>query len=400
MFVEDIIHRLANSGPFLFTGSVIRVSSIDQTLINSLSDQLSRGNGFTEKQSVLALRLINKYWMQLEAALKINITKITLNPQYKLPMRVLSTVKTVKISESAQSTSSAIQVVFPYDENLVAIIKNYKKETRDNYINWNGENKSWDFPLKEEYLHWIKQTLTPLNFDFDEKIKELFVQIEHIEKNIENYVPMLVFEDNKFLFKNTHTNIPQPTSTDLIDVMIEAKKYGIFTWSEDINLALEQLDINENLKKYLLDSNVRVLPSGTEKLSFDDVKSISKYNLPCLVVLPGGSEYAHLKTCIEMFKENGVFSEEMTVLFRLDNSTKKDFNIFVKDSNLNNPLSEKIKVVFISGKIPKPLIESKINFPIIINFGISGVHYTLSNYLKNHHFVVNYTLKEQDFAQL
>lgn len=400
MFIEDIIHRLANSGTFLFVGPVIHVSSIDRSVVNSLSDQLIRGNGFTEKQSVLALRLINKYWQQLEAALKIDVNKIILNPQYKLPIRVLSTLKSVKLSEKSSYNVSVIQISFPYDDNLVSSIRNYKKETKDHEIQWNSENKSWDLPLKEEHLNWVKHTLVPLNFDIDEKVKDLFCQIEEIEKNMENYVPMLVFEEQKFKFKNTHPNIPQPVSTDLIDVMLEAKKYGISTWGEDIDIALEQIEVNSCLKKYLLDSSVRVLPSGTEKLTFDDVKSIAKYNFPCLVVLPGGSEYAHLKTCIDMFKNSGILSEEMTVLFRLDNLTKKDFNVFVKESNLNNPLTEKIKVVFISGKIPKPLIESKINFPVIINFGISGVHYTLSNYLKNHHFVVNYTLKEQDFAQL
>lgn len=400
MFIEDIIHRLAGGGGFLFLSNPISVSPNDRPVLISLSDQISRGNGFTEKQSQLALRFINKYRIPLEADLKINVTHITLNPQFKLPLRVLQTLKTIKISKDSSTGYSFIKISFPFDDSLVNLIRNYKKESKDVYITWNNNEKSWDLPLKEEHLNWVRKNFTENNFELDEHITNLISQIEEIEKNVENYVPMLVFEDQKFKFKNTHKNIPQLTTSDLIDAMLEARKYGISTWGDDINLALEKLDVNFWLKQYLLDSSIRVLPSGTEKLTFDDVKSIAKYNFPCLVIIPGGSEYAHLKTAIEMFQTYGMSLEEMAVLFRLDNLTGKDFNTFVKEQGLNNPLSEKIKVVFISGKIPKPLIESKIHFPLVLNFGISGVHYTLSNYLRNHHFVLNYTLKEQDFAQL
>jgi hypothetical protein len=99
-----------------------------------------------------------------------------------------------------------------------------------------------------------------------------------------------------------------------------------------------------------------------------------------------------------MLEQNGIPANEMSTLFRLSNENGNEFNNYVKENKLNGLVSKNTKIVFISGKVPKPLIEADVNFSCILSFGILGVHYTLSNYLKNHHFVLNYALKESDFA--
>ena len=84
----------------------------------------------------------------------------------------------------------------------------------------------------------------------------------------------------------------------------------------------------------------------------------------------------------------------MTVLFRLDNDKGKDFNEFVKMFQLNNPLDEKIKIVFLSGKIPKTLINYNREIDVIINLGDEAAHYTQKNLVKNHHCVINYKVRK------
>jgi hypothetical protein len=405
MFIEDLINRLAGDGQYLFIAEAIPVFSMDDSIINSLSNQIVMGNGFTEKQSYLALKIVKKYSRVLSIALNKDITPFINSPQYKLPIRVISQAKSITIKKVNGSNKKIISINFPYNEGMIANIKGYKKLLSHkthvgNSINWNLTDKSWDFDLREEHITWINSNVVDNSFVVDEMFEDLVKQIELVKSNIENYVPMVIFEENKFKFINVPSSVPQPISLDVVDVLVAARKYGITVWSETIDAVLGKIELNPFLLKFLTSPNLTSLPEDREKLTISDITSIVECSLPCLVVIPGGSELKHLELCYKLFQKYGILPKEMTVLFRLEGETGKNTNFFIKENKLNNPISEKIKIVFISGKVPKPLVESKTNFSTILNFGISGVHYTLTNYLKNHHFVINYTMKESDFANV
>jgi len=405
MFIEDLINRLAGDGQYLFIAEAIPVFSMDESIINSLSGQIVMGNGFTEKQSYLALKLIKKYSRHLSVALGKDITSFYNEPQYKLPIRVINQSKSITIKKANGSNKKIVSINFPYNELMIANIKGYKKLLSHkshvgSTINWNIDTKSWDFDLREEHVSWINGNIVDDSFVVDELFEDIVNQIDLVQNNIENYVPMVIFEENRFKFINVPSIVPQPTSLDVVDVLVTARKYGITVWSETIDHVLGKIELNPFLLKFLTSPNLTSLPEDREKLTMSDITSILECSLPCLVVIPGGSELKHLELCYTLFQKYGISPEEMTVLFRLEGETGKNTNSFIKENKLNNPILEKIKIVFISGKVPKPLVESKTNFSTILNFGISGVHYTLTNYLKNHHFVINYTLKESDFANV
>jgi hypothetical protein len=404
MFIEDFINRLASDGVYLFDDS-IALLSMDRSIVSSISSQILMGNGFTEKQSVLAVRLSKKYSKQLSIALKIDITPFVDNPQFKLPFRTLDNSRKIQIKKLQNSNKRVISVSFPYHEELVAQIKTYKKilsqtSHTGNGVNWNLESRSWDFDLREEHVDWINANLVNSSFLADELFLDLIEQIENVKSNLENYIPIIKFTGKKFIYENVPNGVLQPTSTDLIDVIFQGRKYGITTWTDDIDIALSKLNLNSTLYNFLTSPDITSLPKDKEKLTISDIGSIISYSLPCLVIIPGGSELKHLEYCRALFEKNGISNDEMCVLFRLDNTSGKTCNDFIKNQKLNNPLTDTTKIVFISGKVPKPLVESKMIFSTILNLGISGVHYTLSNYLKNHHFVINYTLKETDFADM
>jgi len=83
----------------------------------------------------------------------------------------------------------------------------------------------------------------------------------------------------------------------------------------------------------------------------------------------------------------------MSVMFRLPAETGKNFNDFVKNNQLNNPITDKTKIVFISSKLPKPVIKSKVKFNCVINLGLGGVHYTIKNFTENHENLINFSEK-------
>ena len=87
-------------------------------------------------------------------------------------------------------------------------------------------------------------------------------------------------------------------------------------------------------------------------------------------------------------------------MFRLSSDTGSMFNDLVKQEGLNNPIGENTKIVFISQKVPKPLIKANLDFKIIVNLGsLSGVHYSLSSFLTDRMDVIRYTNKTKSGYQ-
>jgi hypothetical protein len=83
----------------------------------------------------------------------------------------------------------------------------------------------------------------------------------------------------------------------------------------------------------------------------------------------------------------------MSVLFRLSAESGQKFNDFVKNEGLNGPITPETKVVFISTKLPKPLLKSGIKFNTIINLGYAMAHYTIKEYSRNHQNFINFDQK-------
>ena len=123
-----------------------------------------------------------------------------------------------------------------------------------------------------------------------------------------------------------------------------------------------------------------------------------------MITIPGGSELESLKFSYNFLMSHGYTSDQISVLFRLDGSAGKMCNEFVKEKKINNPISDKIKVFFISGKVPKPLMAEKVVFDVIINLGSNSAHYTQKNLIQTHNCVINYTIDRKnlttDYANL
>ena len=117
---------------------------------------------------------------------------------------------------------------------------------------------------------------------------------------------------------------------------------------------------------------------------------------PTLVIIPGGNELATLTASYEFFKSMDIKNTDMSVMFRLPSETHEIFNNFVKFNELNSPIRNETKIIFVSSKLPKPVLNSKIKFHSILNLGYNNVHYSLRDYVGNHENVMFYSkIKDQ-----
>jgi hypothetical protein len=371
--VEDLIIKLAFASA--------KINSWDQQLVNSFADQIGRGSGFTEKQGNLALKILKRHSAILSTLYLADISNFITNPTYKYPLRQLNNTRKISIIKK-EPFGSVIKVEFPYSDDYVNKIRSKKNEL--GHAVWDKEEKSWIFSLCEANLVFLVEFIKDEKFQCDEQFEKYQSHLTDIIKNMEKYVPMLVLDEKTPKFVNISRYVPALETNDILTAVFEARKNGIFTWDENISNFLESDNVPDVVRNFLKtdpSEKFHVEPKNTPMLELDWV---IKYLGPSIFVIPGGSELEKLEQSYNFLKSVGIDNDQMSVMFRLPSDINKKFNDFVKTNNLNSPITEKTKIVFISSKLPKPLLKSKVNFNSIINLGFGGVHYSIKNYVENH----------------
>lgn len=410
MYIEDILFQLF--GPF-------RVSNLDHksifsmnehNLLKSFTSQIHRGHALTEKQAKIIENILPKYISILNSHFVTDLTDSITNPKYRLGKRFSSQQRTVKLV-TLTNGSKKIAVSFPFDQNLVDKIREIKDTTSSSNemptgrsVTWNADNRNWAFNLYEGHLSQLYKILKEHNFEFDKELLDWIEEIEEIEKNIQNYIPMVTFEEGIYKYVNAHKDIPHPVSTQLLEVLFEAKKYGIETWDENIDIAIKHESVNRFTRVILTSQKNISLADLTEvsreSFSFYDFSDVIKYNGKVLMIIPSGDEYSYLKKIYLSLKNMGYDEDQMCVLFRVDKEKGKITNDFIKEHSLNNPISEKIKIFFVSVKMPKPLIKNQIEIGTVFNMGAVNAHHTLRNFVNNHHNVLTYKMSVEKDANM
>jgi hypothetical protein len=389
MNIEDLITALA------FTPQV-KLNNWDSQMVYSFSDQIGRGNGFTEKQAGVAVRILRRHSTLLSSLIKQDVEKFLENPIYKYPFRKLNNLKMISVIEDSVF-GRAIKLEFPYNEELV---KNIRKH-RDDFASaaWNPEKKAWIFALTEGAVHFLAELIRTDEFSCDEEFQNYVDQQNVVCDHMDEFVPMLALDQEKPVFLNISKNVPDLQSTEILAAVFEARRRGIFTWSEEITDHLNSLGLDENVKKFLQTEANDDLHINCEKTPISSISAIVEHMSPCLFVIPGGSEFEKLTQAYEFLQTQGIANESISVMFRLDSKIDEKFNIFVKENKLNSPITENTKIVFISSKLPKPVLKSNIKFNAVINMGFGGVHYSIREYVGNHENLIYYTekKKEKDF---
>lgn len=367
MYIEDLIITLSSI-------SNNRVEPRDLTIIISLGEQILNDKPYTEKQRVLAVQLLIKY-QHLLVLDKPAIIYLTA-PKFKYNVRVLNGVKYISVSDHK------ILVKFPFNTQLVDSFRTYKRTLSDansNLVKWNSLIESWEFPLDERSLVFLN-TLIYSGFNCDDEFRKYSQEVQNIQTNIEKYIPMITYCDS-FKFENVHVNCPQPSSNNLLDVLLEAKLYGITVWDDHISKLLKDLELSKAMKQYIkCVPNIRI--SG-----LDEITSAIEHSKLTLFVIPGGLELELTTIVHDWILENNYTPRQISVVFR-NETTVKTCNEYVRANKLDNDITSDTRFIFVTGKIPKPLIKANCKFDLVLQYGSDSAHYNLKNFIVNHHNVI------------
>ena len=403
MFVETLIQRLACGDTFLFDPEIVS-PGWEKNFVESLATQLSNGNTLTEKQAALSIKLLKKYQVPLEVYFK---TKIDLdNPVFAHPFRKLFIEKTITVR------NGFIQVKFPYDEELIKAIQKFVSEsavvpeniytssTAKAYIGqWNHEDKVWAFSLREETVLWLGSNLLSRNFTADATFLEWYNNINTIIDNANDHAVIAVKTDSKFAFKNASNKIPVLDTSNVVEFLLHSKNYGVSIWDDAIASELRNSECSPITTALLNATGMVYVDSRVYDL--ENFKELLLFGGPILIVIPGGSEIKHTEAWHKYAASIGIANKDIAVMFRTPNQDNGGFNQYVKDNELNNNIHDDTKIVFVSTKIPKPLVKSGIVFNTVINLGYySNMHFSMNILLTSPANIVYYNDKKPQGATI
>jgi hypothetical protein len=147
----------------------LSLARYDVSVISSLASQTSElNNPYTDKQSALALRLVDKYRRQLAA----------LNPSVIVPENIASLpfrlgIRYVDRSKSVFIEDNKFIVRFPYDTKLIDLIKKQLKDGMGSG-KFNNDRKVWQLAMTEHMLNWIMAICPDNGFNVSDDVKALY----------------------------------------------------------------------------------------------------------------------------------------------------------------------------------------------------------------------------------
>lgn len=387
MFIEDLICEITNTGLWTSTRRTIHLQwkGNGQSFVQSIAEQIAfQSIALTEKQGTLILKVLTENRDDLQNWFP-NIDSILESPKWKKPFRVLPTIKKVSIKDKL------ICVEFPFDQSVVDAFRKRNTTVHELYKGtWSASHKRWEFPLTEINVAYVGDMLINKGFDISDEFLTLYAAVLDTQENIEKHIPMVVKRDDTYSIVNAYNKVPSLPTDNLTDIMFSARNYGITTWDDAVEKDMTQY-LNLTTKKILSKREVWIDSKNT---SIDAFKELIDWGGPALIIIPGGNEATLVKAWTEFAFSSGIANLDISVMFRLPND-QADFNQYVRETGLNNPVGANTRIAFVSTKITKPLIKSGVEFNTVINLGYySYMHFTMSTIVDNARNLVYYSMKE------
>jgi hypothetical protein len=368
-YIEDYILILGSGA--------IALGRFDITISTSLAIQCLENKPLTEKQSVIALRLLRKYRDQYCKLGHEKIIEMLNFPVFKHPFRIVDNEKSISIDYE----NKRFLLKFPFNQELVTEIRTFSNKSAPLCkAVWDPDNKKWALDLNEISLGFIIQSLIPKGFVIGDEIKEFIRSYEDIQQNLEKYIPMLVKADDTYILVNSKL---EKSYQNVFDAVVDCTKMGIYVYDEVCAQELEPLLNAMPLARSLTSKDKNKFFVHNEKYTkLEMLHLLKEINSTTAIFLDEMSTSLELESWVNTLYELGVPNEQIAVYFRRKNdSYGVEFNQTVKKLELDKKAEDQnVRWMFLSSKYPKSLIKNK---------NVADVCLFIDRYATTHHSVIN-----------
>jgi hypothetical protein len=376
-YIEDLVEQFALGH--------VHVSTFDERISQSLGNQCFNGKAFTHKQADIALRLVKKYRNQFIKLGINNIEELLDNPPYKFALRTIDNVKSVTIDQ----TNKKFILRFPFNQDLVTILRNLNQKEKLTKAEWDPNNKYWTLDLNEVSLSFLIDNFSK-DFEFDEQILEHIEKYSQITNNFEEYVPTLIKQNNIYQFKNIKCNFQ---SDNLLTALVESAKLGVHVYDDTVANELAEYVKEDPLAKiYEHSYNQKFFIDKSKYARQEVITLVKNMNVNTAIFVDETINANEISKWISDLTNVGISLDDIGVFFRRKNDKDGiEFNAVIKQLRLNKEANSSPKWVFLSNKYPKSLLKNnhKIDICFFVNRYITS-HYSITNTSKNSVFTLQY----------
>lgn len=380
--IEDYLEVLSG----LQGNTTIEIQKTDCTIMYSIGRQVFRGKAMTDRQlNVVSLKL-NDYKDQFLKHGYTNLLEILNQKKTRLPLRVVDRSQWIRVVDEPTKQkrinylsktqkayeppkNSYIAVRFPFNKTMIQLVEALAHVHKDGYYHERGTHIHY-FKLTENAVYDIIDKFKNKDYSIQEELLEYYSQVKEIKNNWKDYVPGVY----DFKLKNVVPNLTKAITKHLGEVSpsnIHLYKdrsmlYGLQHFDDLADYTrqssvLTQRIINRTSPAVFVSSNEWHLDAVVSSLT--ELK-----RFPLLVVVPEDNPLDYISRMSQSLKAF-VNKNKVTTMFRLDNTDiGKEFNDYLREFKLNNPLDETSEVVYISAskKFPKPLFQSNWKYEAVI----------------------------------
>ena len=348
----------------------VALQPYDQSMILSLGRQLANHLPFTEKQSVIGIRLVKKYEPLLKK-IGLDTKTILSGPVFRWPFRTIDKTKSLYID------GESIVIKSPFIPNLVNTIKK-RKNPSWKAGTYNPESKEWEFDYNESNVDFLMNAVKGMNFKIDGKIQEDFEKIKLVKENALKDLDMLKLVDGKLTYRNTIID-----ETDLRKSFVIAKSLGCTVYDDNLVKLIPNKDQFDKIL-YSDSKNHYVNKSKFNRSKFNNIISSSRK----IFIMLASNNPSDMEDWVDTLLEGGINATDICVCFRYKNNNEA--NEFIKNKQVNTYDPTK-KVFILSERIPKPIVKDMVRPDmVIVDLPTTPSHYKTKIYLENKSTVVYY----------
>jgi hypothetical protein len=341
----------------LTENNTFTMQSSDRTILNSIARQVHKGVGLTDRQYEVVKEKLLSYADQF-IALEYPIHDAVKNT--RIPIRQIDRARWIRTAIIKDQLY--IGVRFTFNKRLISALEAlYNIEEKGLY---DKVEKIHYFIFNEINLHKVISELKEKSFEIDSELQERYNLLEMMHNNKNNYIPGIY----GLKLQNLHakaidymiSSIGEPDIDNLAIYKDRDQLFGIKHFdTDDLNNSINKLTTLS--QKIVKRTRPHILVNSRE-YTFDRLaESMLELNrYPLLIVLNDDTDFSSLQTVHYSFRN--IFSnDDFCTLYRKENDVAEniEFNQYIKDNNLNNPLAINSKIVYTSiNKMSKTLLKS------------------------------------------
>ena len=206
----------------------IKLATYDTKFVESVCNSIRNGVGLTDRQLVLAVKIILKYKRQW--------TKLGMDPsflEYKdVPLRLAQ--REVDRTHAAWIEDQKVHLKFPYDPTIISKLNAVANDLPGNWT-WDAVTKKWSFDLLECNIHelTIMKILAGDAWKIDPKLQELMILAGAPETAAVTH-PTLALSEQGLILRNCPDSLVDSmqehgfsANSDVLTTALLAFKHGV-----------------------------------------------------------------------------------------------------------------------------------------------------------------------------